>query len=154
MNWIHVAALVFGVLIGWTANGGRLNGDIADMKLDIANQAETLRLAAQARINTIDSKGAAKAKKQAVTDQSTLSKVDDYAPSTLPLLPGSIRVLHDAAATAQKIDDTKPADADPVAVRDLAGVTVKNYISARSDKAALEELQAIVRASGCFEWGE
>lgn len=151
MNWIYPLILLFGVSIGWTANGWRLNGDITDMKLDIANQAETLRLAAQKRINTIDSKGAARTKKQAATDQSLLAKVETNVPNTLPLLPGSFRVQHDADATGEEIVDSRTADARPVAPKDVARTVSANYADARSDKERLRELQAIVRASGCFD---
>lgn len=114
-------------------------------------QAEQNRLLRQAAINKIDRSGAARAKKQADIDQSTLSKVDDYAPSSLPLLPGSVRVLHDAAATGQEIDDSSAANAAAVPSSHLAATSARNYTAARKDQRALEELQAIVKASGCFD---
>jgi hypothetical protein len=120
-------------------------------KLESEQQAENNRLLAQSRINKIDRTGAARAKKRADIDQSTLAKVDEYAPSTLPLLPGSVRVLHDAAATGEEIDDSRTADAAPVAASHLAATSARNYIVARKDQGALEELQAIVKASGCFD---
>lgn len=123
-------------------------------KLAAEAQAENNRLLAQSRINKIDRSGASRAKKQAETDQSTLAKVDKYAPRSLPLLPGSVRVLHDAAAAGQEIDDSSAANASPVAVADLASTTARNYIAARSNERDLEELQAIVRASGCFDLEE
>jgi len=120
-------------------------------KLQLEQQAENNRLLAQSRINKIDRAGAARAKKQADVDQSTLAKGDQYAPSTLPLLPGSVRVFHDAAATGQKIDDSRTASAVPVPASHLAITSARNYTIARRDQATLEELQAIVKASGCFD---
>lgn len=114
-------------------------------------QAENNRLLAQSSINKIDRKGSEKAKKQAEADQSIIAKVPEYAPSTLPMLPGSVRVLHDAAATGQEIDSSSAANASPVSASTLTATAARNYIAARKDQAALEELQAIVRASGCFD---
>jgi hypothetical protein len=145
------ASLAIGLAAGWMANGWRLNGEIADMKLAAETQAETLRLAGQHKINTIETKYVAKAEKQAKIDRNISDKVEQNVPSTLPLLPGSFRVQHDAAATGEETDDSRTADAAPVAPRAVATTITRNYESARSDKERLEEMQAIVRASGCFE---
>jgi hypothetical protein len=145
-------ALVIGFGGGWAVNGWRLNGEIADMKLTAETQAETLRLAGQRKINTIETKYVVRAEKQAKVDRTISDKVEQNVPSTLPLLPGSFRVQHDAAATGQEVDDSRAADAAPVAPRTVAGTITRNYESARSDKERLEEMQAIVRASGCFEF--
>lgn len=136
---------------GWLANGWRLNGEIADMKLTAETQAETLRLAGQHKINQIDRTFVAKTEKQAKVDRTISDKVEQNVPSTLPLLPGSFRVQHDAAATGEEIDDSRTADAAPVAPRTVASTITRNYKSARSDKERLAELQEVVRASGCFE---
>jgi hypothetical protein len=151
---IGIAILAAAIGLLWTghhygAQGVQAKWDRERLQAEI--QAENNRLLAQSRINKIDNAGAAKAKKQAAIDQSIIAKVPEYAPSSLPLLPGSVRVLHDAAATGQKIDDSSTAHASSVAVKDLAATTIANYSAARSDQAALEELQAIVRASGCFD---
>lgn len=151
---IGIAILVAAVGLLWTGHHYGAQGVQAKWdreKLAAEHQAETLRIMRQAAINKIDNAGAAKAKKQAAIDQTIIAKVPEYAPDSLPLLPGSVRVLHDAAATGQKIDDSSAAHASPVAVKDLAATTIANYSAARSDQAALEELQAIVRASGCFD---
>jgi hypothetical protein len=71
--------------------------------------------------------------------------------STLPMLPGSFRVQHNAAATGKEARDSSAADADPVAPRTVARTVAKNYHSARKDKERLGQRQAIVRASGCFD---
>lgn len=120
-------------------------------KLAAEQQAENNRLLRQGKINQIDQAGAIKAKKQAATDQSILVKVEKNVPTSLPMLPGSFRVQHDTAATGQETDDTGAADAAPVSPRTVAGTVTRNYAAARSDKANLAELQAIVRASGCFD---
>jgi hypothetical protein len=120
-------------------------------KLATEQQAETLRLLAQSKINKIDQSGAAKAQRQAKTDQKIIEKVDANVPSTLPLLPGSFRVQHDSAATGKEIDDSRSADDSPVAPRTVAKTVSRNYADARSDKERLAELQAIIRASGCFD---
>lgn len=145
-----VAAFASGMKVEHDRNQKRITAE----KLQAEIQSENNRLLAQSRINKIDRSGASRAKKQAETDQSTLAKVDKYAPRSLPLLPGSVRVLHDAAATGQEIDDSSAANASPVAVADLASTTARNYIAARSNERDLEELQAIVRVSGCFDLEE
>lgn len=145
-------ALVIGFGGGWAVNGWRLNGEMADMKLTAETQSETLRLAGQHKINTIETKHVAKAEKQAKIDRNISDKVEINVPSTLPLLPGSFRLQHDSAATGKEIDDSRAADASPVAPRTVARTVTGNYESAREDKERLEELQAIVRASGCFDF--
>lgn len=122
-------------------------------RLAAVQQAENNRLLRQAAINRIDRTGAARAKRQAATDQSIADKVQ-HVPLTLPLLPGTFRVLHDAAASGQAVDDSRALDADPVAPRTVARTLASNYADARADKANLEELQAIIRASGCFAVGD
>lgn len=149
---IAIAAASTGLL--WTGHHYGAQGVQAEWdkeKLAAEMQAENNRLLRQSAINKIDTAGAAKAKKQAATDQSILAKVETNVPNTLPMLPGSFRVQHDAAATGKEADDSEPLDAAPVSPRAVATSISKNYASARSDKANLEELQAIVRASGCFD---
>lgn len=119
-------------------------------KLAALATAEEGRLLAQKSINAIDTKSVKKKQKQAVADRSIIEQVDKNVPSTLPMLPGGFRLLHDAAAAGQKIDDTAKADADPVAPGTVAKTIARNYQSGREDKTNLEDLQAIVRASGCF----
>lgn len=147
-------ALVIGFGSGWAVNGWRLNTEIAESNLRIETQAETLRLASQIKINKIDKVSVAKTEKQTVIDRKIQDKVETNVPSTLPLLPGSFRVQHDAAATGEEIDDSSAADAAPVAPRSVAGTITHNYKSARGDKERLEEIQAIIRASGCFDFEE
>lgn len=153
---LAAAAVVAALLIGshWKAYVSGKDVVTAEWqaeKLEAERQAENNRLILQAAINKIDGAGAVRAKKQAKTDQSIIAKVDKNVPDTLPMLPGSFRVQHDAAAAGKEIDDSSAVDAAPVAPRAVARTVTTNYTDARSDKANLAELQAIVRASGCFE---
>lgn len=136
---------------GYNRGANEVRAEWNAEKLAAEIQAENNRLLAQANINRIDTAGAVKAQKQSRIDQSIIEKVEINVPNTLPMLPGSFRVQHDAAATGQEIDRAGAADADPVAPRTVARTLTRNYADARSDKQNLEELQAIVRASGCFE---
>jgi hypothetical protein len=135
----------------YVAGGDSVRAEWGAEKLAAETRAETLRLLSQGKINRIDRAGVARAQKQAAVDQSILEKVEINVPSTLPMLPGSFRLQHDAAAAGKETDDTGAADADPVAPRTVAKTLTRNYADARSDKQNLEELQAIVRASGCFD---
>lgn len=148
-RYLIIAVVAF--IFGWSVNGWRKDAASQSEKLAAETQAENNRLLAQSRINKIDRAGAAKAKKQATIDQTILDKVETNVPTTLPMLPGSFRVQHDAAASGQENDNTGAADAAPVAPRTVAKTVTRNYADARSDKERLEELQAIVRASGCFD---
>lgn len=151
-HYLYAAIVLAAAAAGWFGNGWRLNAEIAEQKLTIANQAETLRLASQHKINRIDAAGAAKARKQAPIDQSILAKAETNVPTTLPLLPPGFRVQHDSAATGEEISNPSAADAAPVAPVTVAKTITRNYTSARVNAADLEELQAIIRASGCFEF--
>jgi hypothetical protein len=152
---VILAALAV-VLVGthWKAyvfGGNAVRVEWQEEQLQAEQQAENNRLLAQAAINKIDRAGAAKAKKQAATDQSILAKVESNVPNTLPLLPGSFRVQHDSDATGEEADDTRTSIARPVAPKDVARTVSANYADARSDKERLRELQKIARESGCFD---
>lgn len=60
-------------------------------------------------------------------------------------LPGGFRVLHDAAATGQPPDPTRPVDASPVAVDDAAETVTGNYEACRANAEQLTALQDWVR---------
>lgn len=110
-----------------------------------ANQAETLRLSRQTSIDKGSAKFVVKASKDRIIVQANQSKVEQYAPVTAPMLPGSFRVWHDAAATGQALDDTGGADAAPVALKAVATSVQSNYAACRYDQDRLEALQTIVR---------
>lgn len=120
-------------------------------KLAAERQAENNRLLAQSAINKVGKKQAEKAAKDRVIVQTKIVEVEKYVPNTLPVLPGDFRLFHDAAAAGQEIDDSRRADAAPVAPKDVARTLAHNYADANYDKQRLEALQAIVKASGCFD---
>jgi hypothetical protein len=149
------AVVIAAVLVGLFGYGMHVGSGQVQARWDKANlEAERVASKEQLRkqeiIDVIDTKSVKKKQQQASIDQSIIESVDKNVPSTLPLLPSSFRVLHDAAAAGQKIDDTAKVDADPVAPGTVAKTIARNYQSAREDKTNLEDLQAIVRASGCF----
>lgn len=148
---LKAAAVVAGLLFVFHVGGKIKQAEWDRASLEAEKSADRDRFVRQEKIYAIDTKGAARAKNQAVADQTILLQVEKHVPITLPMLPGSFRLQHDAAATGKEIDDSSPPDADPVAPRTVATTTARNYISAREDKANLEELQAIIRASGCFD---
>lgn len=120
-------------------------------KLAMEQQAENNRLLAQANINKIDKVRAEKAVKDRVIVQTKIVEVEKYVPNSLPMLPGDFRVYHDAAAAGEEINDSKRADAAPVAPKAVAVTNAENYDSANYDKQRLAALQEMVRASGCFD---
>ncbi|HJV76041.1 MAG TPA: hypothetical protein VJ654_17605 [Noviherbaspirillum sp.] len=117
-------------------------------------QAENNRLLRQAAVNktAVVFANSAAAKRQST--QSNLAKVDQYAPTTFPPLPGSFRVFHDAAATGEALNDSSGIDAPPVSLTATARTIAENYADANYDKQRLEALQQIVKVSGCFDVGE
>jgi hypothetical protein len=143
-----LAAAGFGA--GWQVNGWRINAAWSAEKLAAEQQAENNRLLAQAAVNKAGSAHAKKAAKERVIVQTRIVEVEKYVPSSLPMLPGDFRLYHDAAAAGQEIDDSKRADAAPVAPKDVAVTLAENYAEARYDQGRLTALQEIVRASGCF----
>jgi hypothetical protein len=149
---IAILALLFftGLCTGWVVNGWRMGAQIDELKLTMETQAETARLAAQSAINSVTAKAAVKARKEKATEAALNRRVENV-PTDLPLLPPAFRVLHDAAATGKAPDDSAASHADPVAPRTLAATLAGNYSAARENARTLEELQAIVAASGCFD---
>lgn len=149
---IAILALIFftGLCTGWVINGWRLGAQVDELKLAMETQAETARLAAQSAINSITHKAAQETRKKKAAEAAINRRVENV-PTDLPLLPPAFRVLHDAAATGKAPDDSTPLVADPVAPRTVAAAIAGNYAAARENARTLEELQAIVAASGCFD---
>lgn len=110
-----------------------------------ANQAETLRLSRQTTVNNSATKFAVKAQKDRVIVQTIIKEVDRYVPITDPVLSGGFRLLHDAAATGEAIDDSRRANAAPVAPSDVARTLASNYAECRYEQERVTALQAIVR---------
>lgn len=78
-------------------------------------------------------------------NQSNLAKVDQYAPTDFPPLPGSFRLFHDAAATGEEVSDPTGVNASSVSLRAVAVTVAENYASCNYDKQRLIVLQHIVR---------
>jgi hypothetical protein len=145
IRYLYAGIVLVAFGAGWLGNGWRLNADIADQRLTIANQAETLRLASQHKINQTATKFAEKAAKDRVVTQTIIREVEKYVPSTAPVLSGDFRVFHDAAAAGQEIDDTKRANAAPVKAQTVAATVADNYSACLYDQQRLTALQDIVR---------
>ena len=108
-------------------------------------QAENIRLLNQAAIGKQADKFNTKQAVAKVVYQTITKEVTKYVPNTLPLLPGDFRLLHDAAAEGVAIDDTKRANASPVAPATVAATIASNYANCNADQDKLETLQAIVK---------
>ncbi len=150
-RYIAAALVALAFIAGayWRGHANGANGVQVQWQAERIQQeqaAEATRLAHQEEIDGLAKGFALKAAKQRVITQTITREVDKYVPNTLPMLPGGFRVLHDAAATGQEIDDSGRADAFPVAPKDVAATVAENYAECRYDQARLEALQAVVRA--------
>ncbi len=86
--------------------------------------------------------------KERVIYRDIIKEVPTYVPSDLPVLPGSFRVLHDAAATGSELPEAGSAggvDATAVPVIEIAATIAKNYAACRLDQIRLEALHKILR---------
>ena len=89
----------------------------------------------------------ASAAKERVVYRDIIKEIPNYAPTDLPVLPGSFRVFHDAATRGSKLPedrDSSGIDAATVSVETLAETVVENYRACREDRARLEGLQGVV----------
>ena len=89
----------------------------------------------------------ASAAKERVIYRDIIKEIPHYVPIDLPVLPGSFRVLHDAAARGSELPedgDSSGIDAATVSVETLAETVVENYRACREDRARLEGLQGVV----------
>lgn len=114
--------------------------------------AESRRLADDAQqrvVARVMTKHVAKAAKDRIVYRDLVREVDRYVPSDLAVLPGSFRVLHDAAATGNALPDATDsggADAATVGAQDLAETLIVNYEECRIDQDRLRALQAVVKS--------
>ena len=70
------------------------------------------------------------------------SQVSRYVPVDIPALPGSFRLLHDAAAQGTPLPETPDGThAAPVAPQDLANTIITNYSACRVNAERLRSLQ-------------
>jgi hypothetical protein len=89
----------------------------------------------------------ANAAKERVIYRDIIKEIPQYVSTNLPVLPGSFRVLHDAAARGSElpdVGDSSGIDAATVSVETLAETVVENYRACREDRARLEGLQGVV----------
>ena len=76
-----------------------------------------------------------------------IREVPRYVPNDLPVLPASVRLLHDAAARGSELPDlgdTGGTDAATVSVETLAATVAENYAGCREDRERLVGLQRVV----------
>lgn len=88
-----------------------------------------------------------KAAEEKVVYRDIIREVPNYVPSDLPMLPGSFRVLHDAAASGSPLPeagDTGGADAAAVGVKELTEIIIQNYEDCRLDLYRLQSLQSFI----------
>ncbi len=88
-----------------------------------------------------------KAAQERVVYRDIIKEVPSYVPSDLPMLPGSFRVLHDAAATGSplpEVGDSGGVDGAAVRPDDLANTLTKNYANCRDTRMRLIYLQEIL----------
>jgi hypothetical protein len=157
--WLAKIAAVLGIVASIFYGGYRVGSQHIQGKWDaeksaVEAQAETLRILAQSKINKTASDFSAKAAKDRDVAQSNLAKVDQYAPTNFPPLPGAFRVWHDAAAAGEEVDDSRRANAPSVSLKAVETTIADNYASSNYDKQRLARLQQIVRDSGCFDLPE
>ena len=86
-----------------------------------------------------------KAAKDRETVASNAGKVDQYAPTDFPPLPGTFRLWHNAAAEGKALDDRPRTDAPGVSLAQVSRTVAFNYATCRYDQERLTELQAIVK---------
>ena len=76
-----------------------------------------------------------------------MKKVQRYVPNDLPVLPGSVRLLHYAAASGSELPDLadiRSTDAAIVSVATLAATVAENYAGCMEDRERLVGLQRVV----------
>jgi len=155
IRFIFVAAVVT-LLIGaeWALyvkarNVGRhevqalWDAQVKAAELQVLQEEKRLQKAA----NKIATQVLASAAKEHVIYRDIIKEIPHYAPTDLPVLPGSFRVLHDAAASGTELPedgDSAGIDAATVSVETLAETVVENYRACREDRARLEGLQGLV----------
>ena len=130
---------------GRTDGANAVNARWMETTLAQAKTDEKDRLTRQATIDELSAKLAKQSHQSRQVAQSNLSKIDHYAPTDLPPLPGSFRLWHDAAAEGKTLDDTPRADAAPVSIKDTSAAIADNYAACLYDQHRLSALQEIVK---------
>ncbi len=91
-----------------------------------------------------------KAAQERVVYRDIIKEVPSYVPSDLPMLPGSFRVLRDAAATGSPLPETGGAsgvNAAAVITKDFALTVIENYQGCGEDRQRLISMQQIIAAT-------
>ena len=114
----------------------------------IDNAARAQAESAQRVITKTVTKFVQQAAQDRVLYRDIIKEVPIYVPSDLPVLSGSFRVLHDAAASGRALPeagDSSRTDAASVTAQELAVTLVDNYAACREDRGRLEALQRVMR---------
>jgi hypothetical protein len=88
-----------------------------------------------------------KAAEEKVVYRDIIREVPNYVPSDLPMLPGSFRLLHDAAASGSPLPEAGGAggvDAAAVEIADFAETLIFNYQDCQDDKTRLQTLIGLI----------
>ena len=143
---LAIVALCIGIELHGQHRGAARIQSLWDRDVAAAEaQAETLRILRQSHIDKRETKSVAVAVKRQTVVQSNLAKVDTYAPSSAPPLPGTWRLWHDAAATGETVSDPGSANAASVSLKQTAVTVARNYAACLDDQSRLTDLQDIIR---------
>ena len=144
----------FGLGAGWCYRQGHAAG-VAEATLtyrteqsQIDNATRAQAESAQRTITKTVTKFVQQAAQDRVLYRDIIKEVPIYVPSDLPVLSGSFRVLHDAAASGRALPeagDSSRTDAASVTAQELAVTLVDNYAACREDQERLRALQEVVR---------
>ncbi len=157
LGWRFALGLLVAAALGWGEwrlyargrDAGRAEVQARwDKQVQLAQQAASAQAAVQQKaVNETMGRYEQQRAREKVIYRDIIKEVPTYVPSDLPVLPGSFRVLHDAAATGSELPEAGGAggvDATAVAVGDVAETLTVNYERCRQDQARLRSLQIIV----------
>lgn len=143
---LAIVALAIGIEVHGQHKGAARIQKLWDADVAKAEvQAETLRLMRQSSINKTYAKHVEKVAKAQVVTRTIIKEVDRYVPNTLPMLPGDFRLYYNSTIAGESVDDSRRANAAPVAPKDIGRNAAENYAACRYDQDRLETLQGIIR---------
>lgn len=123
-----------------------------DKQVSLAQQAASAQAAVQQKaVNAAMGRYEQQRAREKVIYRDIIKEVPTYVPSDLPVLPGSFRVLHDAAASGSELPEAGGAggvDASAVAVGDVAETLINNYERCHNDQRRLSALQELLSHEG------
>ena len=149
-----VAALIFAGAEWQVYRKGREAGRAEiqlqwDKQVQVAEKAVRVQADAQQKVITQTvTQFVEKAAQERIFYRDIIREVEKNVPNDLPMLPGSFRVLHDAAAAGAKLSesgDPPGVAAAAVAPADVAVTVAENYASCNYDQERLQVLQRIVK---------